>query len=217
MSCRRRATTGLSSGPSMLNTVRVPISFRTGAACRMAGWKDRSEEEGEAQVRSSEAPGLVGRQGQPGAQGLEHIGAAASPVGAIAVLGHRYPQGGDDEGGDGRHVEGPEPRPAGAAQVQHHRVGRSSPAPPLAGTPWPRRRSPRGSPPDGPSRSASRPCRGGRSGPVTSRSARTSGLTRLTPSPPSGSWRGPAFRGGSGPTRGGTAPPRWDSGDGVCP
>ena len=37
MTCRL-APAGFVSGPSRLNTVRIPSSRRTGAACFMAGW-----------------------------------------------------------------------------------------------------------------------------------------------------------------------------------
>jgi hypothetical protein len=69
----------------------------------------RGEHEAEAELVDARAD-VLRAQIDPHAERLEHVGRArAAGRGAVAVLGHRAPRAGGDQGGGGRDVEGRPP------------------------------------------------------------------------------------------------------------
>ena len=100
-----RAPAGFVSGPSTLNTVRVPSSRRTGAAWRMAGWCDGREHEAEAEPVDRLGDPLR-RLLEPEAECFEHVGRAGRRADrSVPVLGDGGARRRGDERGGRRHVE----------------------------------------------------------------------------------------------------------------
>ncbi len=71
---------------------------------------------------SRQASGLLRRGLQGGAQRFQHVGAARTPVGAVAVLGDLVARARDHKGGDGADVELVGAVAAGADDVDQHIV-----------------------------------------------------------------------------------------------
>ena len=102
---RRARPAGLASGPRTLNTVRVPSSWRTGAAWRIAGWCTRANMKPKP-CSSIEAAIRSGGSSSDEPELLEDVGRAAGRArGAVAVLRDRCSRRRGDERRGGRDVE----------------------------------------------------------------------------------------------------------------
>ena len=111
------APAGLVSGPSRLNTVRTPSSFRTGAGMAHRGVMRGREHEAHPGFGDA-ARHFLRPQVDVHAKRLQHVGAAAARRDRpVAVLRHRHAGAGHHEGGAGRDVEGAAAVAAGAAGV----------------------------------------------------------------------------------------------------
>ena len=112
------APAGLVSGPSMLNTVRTPISRRGTPAKRMAGWKSGANMK-PMPASSMHRATPLGRQVDLDAERLEDVGRAAHRRGgAVAVLGDARAAGrGDDQRDSVEMLNVPRAVAAGPARV----------------------------------------------------------------------------------------------------
>ena len=117
-----RAPAGFVSGPSMLKTVRMPISRRDGPTCFIAGWNACANMK-PMPVRSIHPATCSGVEVDLRAERLEHVGTAAlRRHRAVAVLRDARTGASSNKRRTGADVEGAARVAAGSAGIEHASV-----------------------------------------------------------------------------------------------